>query len=347
MKNWFVTLLTVTISVLAFELILRAIVPESQFDRFGSQRVENLEFSYIATHNSLGYRGEEFSPEAPPDTRRVLFIGDSFVYGAGVARSDTVPSLLENKLNSLNGPKFEVLNLGLPDGNTIDYLKTAKAFSNFEADIVLLGYYVNNDHHLWERPLPTLLVWELTRRAASALYYYVSNKCRYDWVYDYDIDPFYQDLACNGKINPWIIRKMDSKFKNEQSNYRYIASKLSERLDVMSNIKSIRNLFGNKAFYIVIFPSIYQSNNTYFDTLRKFGVKFKNDRPVNGKIQSVLKKMLGKNNIKYIDLLPSIKKSFASENRQHFYVIDGHLNAFGNEVAATAIAEVLRHHLVE
>jgi lysophospholipase L1-like esterase len=347
MKNLTLTFSAVAVSVVAFELILQAMVPVSGFDRFGSQRVENLEFSYDVTHNSLGYRDEEFSTRAPRGTRRVLFIGDSFIYGVGVPRAETIPSLLEDKLDSLDASKFEVLNLGLPDGNTVQYLDTARAFSDFDAEIVLLGFYVDNDVLIYGHDREYVLLWSLIKRAIATSYYYVTGKCKYEWVYNYYSDPFYQDLACQGKINHHIIKRANRNFENEQHYYDHMSELLLKSKKIIRNIKSIRKIFHDKAFYVVITPSKYQINNAYFDELRKIGFRFKNNELVNDKFQSTLKRLLERNNILYIDLLPVIKKSYAVHNRKHFHVIDDHFNAFGYEVAAAAIAEALQTHLID
>jgi hypothetical protein len=38
MKNWLIAFLSIALSLVAFELILRALVPESGLGRFGSEK---------------------------------------------------------------------------------------------------------------------------------------------------------------------------------------------------------------------------------------------------------------------------------------------------------------------
>jgi len=347
MKKWLITLFSIALSLVAFEVILRVVVPESGLDRFGSDKVENHEFSYVATYNSLGYRGAEFAEKSRPGVRRVLFIGDSFVYGAGVARAETIPSLLEDKLNSLEKSQFEVLNLGLPDGNTVQYLETAEAFAHFDADIVLLGFYVDNDAWTYERKPDQFLVWSLLNRFGSKFYFSIFRKCKYEWAYNYNIDPLFQDLACEGKINPWLLSRADRKNQGEHVVYEKMSRRLSKNPKIINNIKSIRRIFNDKEFYVVILPAKYQISDVYFDKLKKIGFIFHQNRPINNKIQLELQKLLISNDIKFIDLLPTIINSWVLYNRKHYYDIDDHFNAFGNEVVAAAIAEVLQTSLVE
>jgi len=63
--------------------------------------------------NALGLRGAE-APEGP-DGPRVLCVGDSFVYGQGVAEADTIPGQLEAALarrRAAGAPRAHVLNAG-------------------------------------------------------------------------------------------------------------------------------------------------------------------------------------------------------------------------------------------
>lgn len=78
------------------------------------------------TTNSLGFRGPEFTPPpththttGPPDstdrTHRILVLGDSFVFGWGVDDTQTLPSLLSERLNAhADGSPYTVFNFGVP-----------------------------------------------------------------------------------------------------------------------------------------------------------------------------------------------------------------------------------------
>jgi lysophospholipase L1-like esterase len=64
--------------------------------------------------NTLGFRGPETTRAKPAGIRRVLLIGDSTVYGHGVAQEATFAS----RLNESLGPMIEVINLGVPGYST-------------------------------------------------------------------------------------------------------------------------------------------------------------------------------------------------------------------------------------
>ena len=99
--------------------------------------------------NSLGLRDREFARPKPPRTYRILFSGDSVVFGAGVEARDTVVKALEGLLNRQAKPgwRFEVVNYGVGGYNTrqeLEFLKETRAMQD-EPDLILLGV-VMNDH---------------------------------------------------------------------------------------------------------------------------------------------------------------------------------------------------------
>jgi lysophospholipase L1-like esterase len=74
------------------------------------------EFDFRYAHNSLGWRGPDVSRPKPPGTFRILGLGDSFTYGAGVAVTETYLARLEQRLNARGPghPRVEVVNAGIP-----------------------------------------------------------------------------------------------------------------------------------------------------------------------------------------------------------------------------------------
>ncbi|MDD5629009.1 MAG: hypothetical protein PHU21_08090 [Elusimicrobia bacterium] len=62
--------------------------------------------------NSLGFRGREWSAPAAPGVRRALLVGDSFVWGRGIAdESGLLDRRLERELSARGGGKWEVINV--------------------------------------------------------------------------------------------------------------------------------------------------------------------------------------------------------------------------------------------
>ena len=81
--------------------------------RRGWEMVPGLHYTY--THpvriNALGLRGPELEARRPGE-RRVLVLGDSFVYGQGVAEEDTIPALLQERLAARSQGPVTVVNAG-------------------------------------------------------------------------------------------------------------------------------------------------------------------------------------------------------------------------------------------
>jgi hypothetical protein len=95
--------------------------------------------------NSRGYRDRETLEVKPPGGRRVVSLGDSFAWGAGVELEDAYPDRLERILNRRRPEPWEVVNLARPGMNTVDHAAQLDAEGMALApDVVLLGYVLND-----------------------------------------------------------------------------------------------------------------------------------------------------------------------------------------------------------
>ncbi len=100
-------------------------------------------------HNKLGFRDREREYSNKENHYRILALGDSFTYGAGVRYiEDLYPYRLEEKLNQgffEEDRKFEVINTGLKGLSTAQefkYLKTKGML--FKPDFLILGFVLND-----------------------------------------------------------------------------------------------------------------------------------------------------------------------------------------------------------
>jgi lysophospholipase L1-like esterase len=105
------------------------------------------EHNAVVNHiNRHGLRGEELTVEKPEGVVRILGIGDSFTFGAGVRNEDTFLSRLEAELNhGLADDRFEVVNAGVASYNTADevtYLENR--WMDLAPDVVLLVFVIND-----------------------------------------------------------------------------------------------------------------------------------------------------------------------------------------------------------
>ncbi len=105
--------------------------------------------------NDSGFRDREFRPREP-GTVRVVTLGDSSTFGWGVDPEQTFQRLLEGRLNEGDGPRFEVLNLGIPGHNSRHGLGVLRHYAlALEPDVLIFAYGANDPRKV---PTPTDLV---------------------------------------------------------------------------------------------------------------------------------------------------------------------------------------------
>lgn len=104
---------------------------------------DTLLFGHEAHFNSLGVRDREPALPKPPGRFRILLLGDSMVFGQGVAEHDMVGEVLRAELVR---PDVDVVSAGIPGWNTLSEEQfLAKTQPVIEPDLVAL-LYVENDN---------------------------------------------------------------------------------------------------------------------------------------------------------------------------------------------------------
>lgn len=96
--------------------------------------------------NSMGLRGNDISLKKGEGVKRIIVLGDSFIFGPGVSDDETLPAQLEEILNRRDlGIRFEVLNAGTNGYNTeqeVEYFQ--KKGLAFSPDLVILTFFQND-----------------------------------------------------------------------------------------------------------------------------------------------------------------------------------------------------------
>ena len=90
--------------------------------------------------NSHGFRGPEISKDKPENTLRIIIVGGSTTYGIGSDDTNTIPALLQKKLEKNNQTQlFEVINAGFSGAISPDEVKLIKEkLVDFSPDIVIV-----------------------------------------------------------------------------------------------------------------------------------------------------------------------------------------------------------------
>jgi len=99
------------------------------------------------TINSYGLRGGEISTPKPPNTVRIVVVGDSITFGYGIPVESTYVKVLEKRLNN-NAPgktHYEVLNGGTIGGSLSDYYHfLSQKTEVLQPDMILVGLALND-----------------------------------------------------------------------------------------------------------------------------------------------------------------------------------------------------------
>ena len=130
-KNWLFTILLFifvpTVILVAGEGLLRIFAPQTitsdvlladpivdyRLRPNASGHMSSSEYSVSLNINTLGFRGNEISLEKPAGVKRILFLGDSFIFGHGVSDDQTLPFRVGLELNRIMPNTFEVVNGGV------------------------------------------------------------------------------------------------------------------------------------------------------------------------------------------------------------------------------------------
>jgi hypothetical protein len=106
--------------------------------------IKSFEDVVIKT-NSLGLRGKDIPFEKTPDTKRLLFIGDSFTMGWAVEEQDAYPFKVGEFLK-VKQKNIQIINAGLGStGPDYYYLYYKNQGYKFQPDTVVVGFYLMND----------------------------------------------------------------------------------------------------------------------------------------------------------------------------------------------------------
>lgn len=97
---------------------------------------------YTVETNSKGLRDEAFQKRPPPNTTRILVIGDSFTFGWGLESEQRYTEILERKLDQSpsSSVDYQVINAAVPGWGMKDYYTFLKERGvGYNPDIVVIG----------------------------------------------------------------------------------------------------------------------------------------------------------------------------------------------------------------
>jgi len=91
--------------------------------------------------NNKGFRGRDLSDDKPPGTYRIVMLGDSFTFGAGVGDDQTFSRVLEDILNAASPGKYEVVNCGVESYSPVlEYIQLRRNIDELKPDMVIMNF---------------------------------------------------------------------------------------------------------------------------------------------------------------------------------------------------------------
>ncbi|MFN7971114.1 MAG: GDSL-type esterase/lipase family protein [Acidobacteriota bacterium] len=96
--------------------------------------------------NNRGFRGPDVTESKPPETVRIVGIGDSVMFGWGVNDGDTYLSRLQVSLNALYpSRRWETVNTAVPGYSAhMEVATLEEAALDLRPDVVIYGYCIND-----------------------------------------------------------------------------------------------------------------------------------------------------------------------------------------------------------
>lgn len=316
----------------------------------------------IGVTNSQGFRDRERTFERAPGVPRVLALGDSITWGAGVGYDETFTALLEGTLRAA-APGAEVINVGVPGWGPHEEFHLLKVYGiKLQPDLVLLDFFVGNDiqNERWEDTnLARILV------VAGQSYYVHSNGNRVHDLLGLDRWFLYHDLNYLIKVGAGRLRRAGEPREGGTpagetaplvSRAHYVKA-IRERDDIylkadsplfqehwrrtLATLAEIRDYLKsrNVPLVLVLIPDHVQLDRElqreFLSVIGAAPEQYDFEKP-----QRLLRDWCANNGVRLLDLLPVFQAD--ADPRRFYFTNDYHLTAAGHQMAAGAIAPVLR-----
>jgi len=290
-------------------------------------RRKHEEFDIEIKINSFGMREEEVAKDKNYFT--ILNIGDSFTYGYGLKREETIAYKIGSDLagHTLDKKRIRSLNAGVTGyGSLNSFYFLKELFNELEPELAIYYLFIGND----ATDDLALLAGKnkdihLNKNYGQAAKDFLQNNSAF---YDFIFKRLKNSSALSRLFLTTGIRGVQSYlYKENDSFYNMSFGLLKE------NVKKMQGYLRDKnaGLIVVIIPEDIQV--LYSDILR--GKKLNPVKP-----QDDITSFLKNNNIHYIDLLPDLQK----EGRQLYFNFDSHFNPQGSQFVAKIVSDYILLH---
>lgn len=267
------------------------------------------EFTIDISTNSQGLRDTEYYPDK--EKFKILALGDSFTFGAGVELNDTYLSGLEQSLNDNRG-KFLIIKAGVIGYSTFNekiYLE--KKGLSYRPDMVMVQFW-------WD----DLGIDYITYLAETG--FLTSGKIKNNAQLRIFLNKHFRSYALARRIFTLAVNK--ALFAHRTVTISESPDSLNDKFAITAKqFKEIESFCSNNqipCLFILIPPKEFVYNEATRYQWQAFC------------------EFLDKNNLQYFDALPSLKAAVL-KGEQVFFKVDPHLNKNGHKVIAEAIEKYM------
>ncbi len=280
-------------------------------------------------------------PKTPPaGAKRLVFIGDSVMFGAGVEEYETMPFYLTAYLNRYRArPVVDMVNLGIPGADTLTYLRTLPVAILYQPDLIVLSFTASNDGEIntyfSDHVLPPLrslnvplvepiLVPETVRLLQQKL-----PPRRISNVLRNFRDAF---LTHSRTLTALFMLARPFESKLRQNIYMKRTLGNSERWDaVRSNLVTTIDFFHSRKIPVVVlvYPHIFASHRIGLNDVEQYPY---------GEYHLMVKNLMKQENVPVIDLLDYFRAEKVRSLDAYSVDGDGHPNGAFNALVARHFA---------
>ncbi|MDH3980386.1 MAG: hypothetical protein OEU91_07750 [Gammaproteobacteria bacterium] len=332
------TLLSTIFAMLLLEFSVRIIIGVPQKEVLPVARVkadpdmgwvmlpldEHYSYENFIKLNSLGFRGPEV-PAGNDNEYRTLIIGDSHVYGQGVADDELMTTILQEKLDQSGTPcSHTVINMGVraySTNNEIALLR--KVGLPLDPDHVIVFFFINDFNQV-------NIASRYKRFSGYDWYAFdFSNKPTDEIVQRWKLLQLARSSAALMLIydiyNGWASKDNSMNKILDGRTDDALQGKFDVTNGLLEEFRSLSDLHGFRLTLAVV-PVAAQINNEYQKQL----------------YQTTLESYANKVHLDYLDLLPAFRKYYEQHNHLPVIAFDGHYDADGHRVMADSVFNHLK-----
>jgi lysophospholipase L1-like esterase len=322
--------------------------------------IKTSEFTTHVRIGPLGLRDPRGEYARPPETHRILLLGDSFTEAVQVDASQTVASRLETSLRGQSGRNVEVINAGVAGyGTGQEMLLLDEEGLRYQPQVVVLLVFLGNDigdnsyrPNLENAAISSRPSFELDNEKLIRVVPGTPPEAYHDWrqplrdcclLYNVFETGVLMKLA-NGPLRDqpevsddarYLVRSLyETKPDGEMARAWRITERLIGMIRDRTNTEGIKLVVVGAPDWLALDEAAWQER---MGESRASTKRYAPDFP-----NKLIGEMMGRAGVPYLDLMPILAES--AGDGPLYFPIDTHWTPAGHAVVATAI-EAKLHEL--